>query len=117
MAGHQLKPDLDLDAIAERPGLADDLPADVRAKLARRARIAMTALEPGPVVHTSAIANQPAEPELVTKLQAAEFLNQKEEWVKKHAHEIPGAVKLGHNWRFTREGLRQYVQQKVGRLR
>jgi hypothetical protein len=117
---------ISLDAVAARPDMARELSPEVRQEIKFLSKLVLAACEAAdaittphrtPVITTSTTQRptvEGADEPLLNAHQAAEFLNTTENWVKRHARKIPGAVKVGLSWRFQPAGLRKHLRDRTG---
>ena len=106
-----------LDDLGRAPELARDLPPTAIAALiakcaAIQAALAAALAEISTDGH-GALAPRAEADQLLTVEQTAALLNSKKDWVYRHAAELPFAVRVGGQLRFSAEGLQRYIRAKT----
>jgi hypothetical protein len=103
-----------LDEIAAAPERAAELSSAERQKVTLAVAAILAAIAAAPVEIAKALAAVD-EDKLLGVEQAAEMLGLIAYWVRRHARELPFALRIGRGWRFSRSGIERYIRQREGK--
>lgn len=103
-----------LDQIVVEPARAVELTAEERLRVLLACAGILTAIAAAPVEMAKAFAAASDEEKLLDAEQAAQLLNQTAYWVRRHARELPFAVRIGRGWRFSAAGIARFIRRREG---
>src|SRR5262249_32010547 len=101
-----------LDELASDPEKARDLTAEAAAVLHTRCLLAMNALWSRQL--EARRQTQPGPDKLLHVREAAAKLRKSKDWLYRHATRLPFTVRVGHQLRFSSDGIARYVRERQG---
>jgi predicted DNA-binding transcriptional regulator AlpA len=104
-----------LDELAANPDRASDLAPATAAGLLVRLVGVQTVLLSRALASEKDVGGNAGEDRLLTVSEAATLLSQTEDWLYRHAKQLPFTVRVGNSLRFSHAGIARWIRTRQGR--